>query len=131
VPEPAPPAAEQCTAAVDHEDAIGGTLFCFLRKNHDGGHWDRTDNLTWQVGTRPGAPEAVPAPRFPIHARYAYPDNGWEGDREAAAEALTLGAVYSIQELKVGHSTSYFTFREVEGRFNTVLFEPVTDDGDG
>jgi hypothetical protein len=70
--------------------------------------------------------------RFPMQACYAYPDNGWEGDREAAAEALTLGAVYSIQELKVGHSTSYFTFREVEGRFNTVLFEPVTveyDDG--
>jgi hypothetical protein len=84
-----------------------------------------------EVDEADGGDTQAPA-RFSMQARYAYPDNGWEGDREAAAEALTLGAVYSIQDLKVGHSTSYFTFREVEGRFNTVLFEPVmTSDDDG
>lgn len=67
---------------------------------------------------------------FPIHARYAYPGNGWEGDSNAAADALKPGAVYTIESLTVGQSTSYLTFREVEGKFSTVLFAPVMDGGE-
>ena len=66
-------------------------------------------------------------PTFPIHARYAYPDAGWEGDQKAAAGHLTLGAVYTVQSLTVGQSTSYLTFREVAGKFNTVLFAPAPE----
>jgi|SRR5580704_6817015 hypothetical protein len=68
---------------------------------------------------------------FPIHARYAYPDNGWDGDQKTAAQALTVGEVYTVSSLHVGHSTSYLTFEGVEGRFNTVLFEPVMSYDDG
>lgn len=62
---------------------------------------------------------------FPLRARYAHPGNGWEDDRKAAAAVLTPGAVYTIRQLTVGQSTSYLTFQEVDGEFNTVLFEPV------
>jgi hypothetical protein len=67
-------------------------------------------------------------PRFPLHARYAYPDAGWEGDRKNAAERLTPGRVYTVRHLDVGGSVSYLTFQEVGGQYNTVLFEPVTGD---
>lgn len=66
---------------------------------------------------------------FPLHARYAYPDAGYTADSQAAAAVLTLGEVYGIHALEVGQSCSYFRFDGVPGQFNTVLFEPVTDDG--
>lgn len=62
---------------------------------------------------------------FPLHARYAHPDAGWDADREAAAKVLTVGEVYTIRQLEVGQSTSHLTFQEVPGQFNTVLFDPV------
>lgn len=67
---------------------------------------------------------------FPIHARYAHPEAGWEDDRKKAAAALTVGEIYTIHQMTVGSSTSYLTFHEVDGKFNTVLFDAADWPGD-
>jgi hypothetical protein len=68
---------------------------------------------------------------FPLHARFAHPDYGYEADQRQAAERLTVGEVYTVQRLEVGRSSSAIFFYEVDNPqfgFNTVLFEP--DDGE-
>jgi hypothetical protein len=62
---------------------------------------------------------------FPICARFAHPDAGWPGEGKQAASVLTVGEVYTIRELVVGSSSSYLTFTEVPGQFNSTLFEPA------
>jgi hypothetical protein len=67
---------------------------------------------------------------FPIHARYAHPEAGWKTDRATAAEHLTVGEIYTIRRMEVGRSTSYLYFCETpeDAAFNTVQFEPVSDE---
>lgn len=60
---------------------------------------------------------------FPIYARFAYPGNGYQGDRDQAAAHLTPGKVYLIDHVDVGrsHTTIYLhDFRDIG--FNSVLF---------
>jgi hypothetical protein len=66
---------------------------------------------------------------FPIHARYAHPENGYPSDQAKAEKYLTPGQVYSVEALEVGQSVSYLRFRELRaaGGFNTVMFEGVTE----
>jgi hypothetical protein len=66
---------------------------------------------------------------FPVHARFAHPDWGYNGDQERAAEYLIPGRVYAIESMHVGRSASYLTLTALPGvQFNTVMFEP---DGPG
>jgi hypothetical protein len=85
---------------------------------------------------------------FPIEARFAHPDGGYEGDQRQAAEHLTPGEVYTVVRLEVGRSSSRL-FLDIPGGpfdgFNTVMFEapdlpgldfddddePEADGGDG
>jgi hypothetical protein len=45
--------AKECKA-IAHVDGGAGALCCYLPIDHDGPHWDRPDNLSWQAG----APDA-------------------------------------------------------------------------
>jgi hypothetical protein len=63
---------------------------------------------------------------FPIAARFAHPDGGYEGDQRQAAEHLTAGEVYTVLRLEVGRSSSRLFLDIPHGPtfgFNTVLFE--------
>jgi hypothetical protein len=72
---------------------------------------------------------------FPIAARFAHPDGGYEGDQRLAAEHLTPGKVYVVSRLEVGRSSSSLFLDIPDGPtfgFNTVMFEPAdADDVDG
>ena len=72
---------------------------------------------------------------FPIAARFAHPDGGYEGDQRLAAEHLTPGKVYIVIKLEVGRASSSLFLDIPEGPtfgFNTVMFEAAdADDVDG
>lgn len=56
---------------------------------------------------------------------FAYPDNGYEGDRAHAAKHLKVGETYTVSRTSVGQSNSLVYLREIEGTcFNTVQFAP-------
>jgi hypothetical protein len=67
---------------------------------------------------------------FPLHARYAHPENGWQADQETAARHLTPGEVYTIRRLDVGSFTSWLTFCETPAdvAFNSVQFDAAEDE---
>jgi hypothetical protein len=75
--------------------------------------------------------DSMAHPRFPVAARYAYPDSGTEADARKAAEHLTLGEVYTVRRMEVGQSLTLLYFYGVadEG-FNSVLFAPVSEASD-
>ncbi len=63
---------------------------------------------------------------FPIHARFAHPDWGYEADQELAAKHLLVGAIYTITSMQVGRSSSVlFLDGFPDVAFNTALFEPA------
>lgn len=62
---------------------------------------------------------------FPIYARFAYPENGWDGDRRQAAELLTPGEEYLIHMMVVGGSRTDLFLHDFPGlAFNQVMFAP-------
>ena len=66
---------------------------------------------------------------FPIAARFAHPDAGYEGDQRVAAEHLTPGKVYVVTRLDVGRSSSELYLDIPHGPafgFNSVMFEPAS-----
>jgi hypothetical protein len=72
---------------------------------------------------------------FPIAARFAHPDAGYEAEQERAARLLEPGKVYVVKRLEVGRSDSALTvwLDGAEGpaeQFSTVLFEPAATPSD-
>ncbi len=60
---------------------------------------------------------------FPIYARFSYPDNGYSGDRALAAEHLTVGEDYLIDQMIVGGSVTTLYLHDFPGiGFNQVMF---------
>ena len=69
---------------------------------------------------------------FPIYARFAYPDNGYVGDRSVAATHLTLGEDYLIDQMVVGGSTTTLYLHDFPGvGFNQVMFAAPSADETG
>lgn len=66
---------------------------------------------------------------FPIAARFAHPDNGYQGDQELAAKHLKPGKVYTLTGMEVGRSSSRL-FLDIPDApqfgFNTVMFDPAS-----
>jgi hypothetical protein len=66
---------------------------------------------------------------FPIAARFAHPDAGYEGDQRQAAEHLEPGKTYVVTHLEVGRSSSEL-YLDVDGAenigFNAVMFEAAS-----
>lgn len=65
---------------------------------------------------------------FPIGARFAHPDAGYQGGQEQAARYLKPGEVYTVSRLEVGRSDSTLYLdgpglRDIG--FSTVMFEPA------
>lgn len=53
-------------------------------------------------------------------------DGGWLKEPEYARESgLVKDQIYTVKEIYVGRSSSEVELLEVEGRFNTVMFEDV------
>lgn len=50
---------------------------------------------------------------------------GYEVEREDAKNKLVLGREYTVKRIDMYSYTSRVVFEEVEGRFNTSLFEKV------
>lgn len=52
--------------------------------------------------------------------------NGWDSDTEYARECgLVKDQIYTVKEIYVERSSSEVELLEVEGKFNTVMFEDV------
>ena len=65
--------------------------------------------------------------------RYAHSDAGWPGEKEHAAEHLTLGEVYTIAWADIGQSRTdlnLYCCGVLAGRFNSVFFEPADDEAE-
>jgi hypothetical protein len=62
--------------------------------------------------------------------RFSRPGAGYPADQEMAARVLTPGEVYTIEWSDIGFSSSRLGLAGVESGlgFNSVLFEPVTDE---
>lgn len=70
---------------------------------------------------------------FPIYARFACPDNGYQDDRDLAAKHLTPGKTYLIDHMDVGRSHTTLYLHDFRGiGFNSVMFaagaEPDEED---
>lgn len=53
-------------------------------------------------------------------------DNGWDSEREHAAEFFEEGQILTVKEIYVGRSNSDVEFEELPGKkFNTVMFADV------
>lgn len=53
-------------------------------------------------------------------------ENGYEYDRECVAKlGINEGDVLTVKTCSVGSSMSYYTFEEISGQHNTVMFEKV------
>lgn len=53
---------------------------------------------------------------------------GYDGERAIATEHIEVGTVLTVKNIKVGGFMSYVEFEELPNiRFNTVMFEEVTD----
>ena len=63
----------------------------------------------------------------PYGRKVKYLDRGgWESNKEyARKKGLVKGEIYTVKEIYVGRSSSEVELLEVEGKFNTVMFEDV------
>lgn len=81
------------------------------------------------------AEEANRAPlEFPLSAVFAYPDAGYDAERERVGRLLRPGEVYQVTGLQVGQSDSWLELYGYRGeRFSTVFFAPyweLPEEGD-
>lgn len=52
--------------------------------------------------------------------------NGWNSNKTYARDkGLIKNQIYTVKEVYVGHSSSDVELLEVDGKFNTVMFEDV------
>lgn len=55
--------------------------------------------------------------------RYAFPNNGYDGDKKKASERLVPGVLYTVLRVEIHSYVSYVELEEFPGEmFNTVLF---------
>lgn len=55
-------------------------------------------------------------------------NGGYDHEIESAKKLFSVGQVVTIKELYVGRSSSKVELEEVEGQFNTCLFEDLGDE---
>lgn len=69
---------------------------------------------------------------FPLQARFAHPEAGWDGDQKLAAEHLKVGEVYTIRQMNVGRSSTEIFLYDMPSQvaFNSVMFDAVLRDED-
>lgn len=54
--------------------------------------------------------------------------NGYDAQREHIEKlGIKEGDILTVDKCEVGSSSSYYTFKELAGRFNTVMFEKVEE----
>ena len=53
--------------------------------------------------------------------------NGYDHQLNEARALFKPGAILTVESVNVSSWTSYYQFRDVKGRFNTVMFEPVPE----
>ena len=63
-----------------------------------------------------------------IFAEFTHPDNGYEGEGERALSKLTLGEKYIVKNVAVGRWHTGIQLQNVEGSFNSVLFDFYEND---
>jgi hypothetical protein len=51
--------------------------------------------------------------------------NGYDIEREHAAEKLMHLPALTVKQCRIGDWKSQYTFEEVEGEYNSVMFEPI------
>lgn len=59
-----------------------------------------------------------------LYAIFAYPDNGFNYDREYAKKlGLEVGKKYEVKHLSMGQSYTSVYLKDIEGVFNSVQFD--------
>jgi hypothetical protein len=53
---------------------------------------------------------------FPLHARYAHPENGYQADQETAARHLTPGEVYTIRFAPALDDPGGYSWPDIENK---------------
>lgn len=51
--------------------------------------------------------------------------NGLSGHLDDARKLFVLGQILTVKEVEIGSWCSYYTFEEVDGEFNTVMFDKI------
>lgn len=65
-----------------------------------------------------------------LYAKFIHANNGWIGDRERAKRAgLKVGEKYEIEFVSVGRSYTSVYLKNIDGFFNSVLFDFEEEDG--
>lgn len=52
---------------------------------------------------------------------------GWPAEEQRARGVIGPDRILTVKSCNIGSSTSYYGFEEVEGKWNTVMFEKVED----
>lgn len=58
-----------------------------------------------------------------------HPNAGWPHQEQKAQEVIGPDRILTVKACSIGSSSSYYEFDEVEGVWNTVMFEKVEDNG--
>jgi len=53
--------------------------------------------------------------------------NGYPAELEFAKNKIKINQILTVKEVYVGRSSSTVVFEEIEGEYNTVMFEDVTE----
>ena len=65
-----------------------------------------------------------------LYARFNYPDNGWPSERGyAESKGLKVGERYEIEFVSMGGSYTSIYLKNIDGVFNSVLFDFEEEDG--
>ena len=65
-----------------------------------------------------------------LYARFNYPDNGWPAERGYAERmGLKVGERYEVEFVSMGGSYTSIYLKNIDGTFNSVLFDFETSDG--
>lgn len=59
-----------------------------------------------------------------LYAKFMYPDNGHEHDKEHVRKVgLKMGERYEVEHVSMGQSSTSVYLKDIEGVFNSVQFE--------
>ena len=62
-----------------------------------------------------------------LTAKYMYPDNGYELERQRTAMFLVEGKEYAVKDVLMGQSHTTILLTDVDGVFNSVHFDFFED----
>ena len=62
-----------------------------------------------------------------LTAKYMYPDNGYELERQRTAMFLVEGKEYGVKDVLMGQSRTTILLADVDGVFNSVHFDFFED----